>query len=971
MNHPKKIFAILLAISLNLNWSLSTAQAFLLPGNSSLSDETSSSNSMSSLGTFLSSSSNSTQDRNQMGADNDKENKVPKVTVIITPSHPKNDDMVYSQALPENFRNTSSNLYYNWYIYNSDPKVGTTVVKNGQKIFIPSNTTQGALIRGAAAQARGSYIPGTTPTAKDNGKANEDPTHDRDGYNAHYGGDDGQGAIEKKIEDILGKNFDFNYGDFTKNCKQNCDVEYSNSENESKWKYDKCAEPTCGDWIDKCCYGAKNDYGTCLSNIWDDVQSSCFDEVCDNKKATKKEDCYSNISIDDYASCDSNFFDQENKCVTDRNLFCLNRGSCGSKPAQDCVDCEQAYHNSQWASLKQKDLCEKQCEVKENNSLGSSAIEPVGSRCFRYNFGGRDSADHMAGIFQPITCSHYYPGADNPDNVIDWKDTIPFKTGDGSFKDDEELFWGTDPSNADTDGDGFPDEADIVGQGQQLIQFKYQSGDKIGVTVEGTSLFPTNDKTPYYKIMWAQTGTCDAEVIKSANRDNPGFDSLCKCNDSDKQDNCKNSNDFGFGYLKLNDIYQDISNSRDNRLDTFININPLKPIVSKPLELEAITSGGNLDKDLLSYEWTIKHGGEVLKAEPDPSNSRIVWKKQGVEVAYTDLQNQAANFNGNGGVGWEKINLVPILEGDYDALVKAVETNGNKQMIGEGTIKFPVSESLKMKFYRTLNVNSGWAKKDELLSRETIPGDNVLIEYDGPFYDDFVWYVDRKKLEGNSPKVSLSVDKGANTVYNFKLVASNKNRTDMVEDEFVLNVVNPYVSIRQRGEAPDNMAQNNQNTNNNLNPTKKNGFTYQVPIGTDLEFLAIRNPVGSSFTVRDDLHYFWSFDQAEPQEGKDSYKVTLDGSKYLPGTPHSLAVKIYTPDKKLLAQDQATLIPVNDKNSKIVDASRRSIAGLATAYLNIPDNLKFILQTLLWVFFVFLLLSAIAWISPIKKPLRT
>lgn len=964
-NRIKTFISIVLAASLSGTFPVS---AFLLPGNTSDSSD-SSSNAVSSLGTFLSASRTpSTQDRNQLGNGKNKEDKVPKVDVIITPSHPQNNDLVYGQALPQNFRNTSTNLYYNWYIYNPDSKVGSTVIKNGQKTFIPSNTLQGALIRGAMAQARGSYVPGTSPTAKSLGKANESTEQDRDGYNAHYGGDDGQGAIEKKIEDILGKDFDFTYEDFKTNCKQNCKVEYSNMENESKWKYDKCAEPTCGDWIDTYCYGSKNDYDSCLSNMWDDLQSSCFDQVCDKKNKSKKDDCYNSLSLDDYASCDTDFFKQEQACISDQNLYCLNRGTSGAKPSQDCVECSENYHKSQWESLKQKDYCEKECEVKNNNSLGLNSAEPVGSRCFRYNFGGRDSGDHIAGIFQPITCVHYFPGADNPEKVIDWGDTVPFKTGDGSFKDDEELFWGTDPTNADTDGDGSPDEADIAGLGQQTIQFKYQSGDKIGVAVEGISLFPTNDKTPYYKIMWAYSGICNAETIKNADKDTPGYDSLCKCDDKDKQGNCKDSKDFGFGYLSLIDIYQSVTATQDNRLDAFISLNPQRPTINKSLELDIIASGADLDKDMLSYEWTLKHGGEVLKPETEQKNGRIVWKKQGAEVAYTKLENQLADFKNQGGIGWEKLNLEPLSEGNYDALVKVVETNGNKQKIGEGTLNFSVSDNLKVKFFRTFNSNGTWAKKDELISRETIPGDTVIAEYDGPFYDDFVWYVDRKKLEGNGSRASLPINKGANMTYNFKLIASNKNHTDTVEDDFPLDVVNPYVTLRLRGEAPDSLSQANQNENQN--PEKKNGFTYQVPIGANLEFIATRNPAGSSFSIRDDLHYFWSFDQAEAQEGEDSYKVVLEGKKALPGTPHSLAVKIYTSDKKLIAQDQITLIPTKDKNSKIVEDSKHSIAGLALAYINLPDNLRFTLQTLLWVFFIYLLLSGIAWITPIKREPR-
>jgi len=934
------------------------ANAFLLPGGGVSVQPASTGE--SSLNTFLAGAGDVGGNRDQLGAGDQKTDKVPKVDVLVTPSHPRDNDVVYAQALPQNFRNNSANLYYNWYIFNPDPKVGSVVVKNNQKVFVPSNTLPGALIRGAIAQARGSYVPGVSPKAKDLGKPSESAEKDQDGYNANFGGDDGQGAIDKDIKDLLGKNFDFTYKDFKTNCQQNCEVNYSNTNNELEWEYDKCAKPTCSDWMTSCCNGSKDEFDTCLDTVWDDQQASCFDQVCKKSDKDRKEDCYRGLSLSDYATCDSSFFDAEAKCTDDRNLYCLNRGSCGTKPSQDCIECESDLHKGQWEAQKQQDLCEKQCEISTNNSLGGQSVEPVGSRCFRYNFGSRDADDHLAGIFQPITCQHFFPGAEK-NSAIDWKDSVPFATGDGSFKDDEELFWGTDPTNADTDGDGFPDEADIAGLGQQTVQFKFQNGDKVGVTVEGTSLFPTNEKTPYYKIMWADAGVCSAEVIRDTAKNTPDFDNFCRCS-SDEKNNCKDSKDFGFGYLKLFDIWRSTESDQTNQLSALVNLDPLRPTVNQPLTLQAISSGNELDKNLLSYEWTLKHGNDALQPEKDAAEGQIIWKKQGAKAAYTSLTNQLADFKKDGGAGWDKLNLTPLLEGNYNVLVKVVETNGNQQKMGEGTLSFNVSENLRIRFFRGGVSNNSLMKKDEITTNETVPGDTVIAEYDGPFYDDFVWMVDRRKLEGNGPQISLPIEKGANSVYDMKLIASNKDRTNTVEKELNLQVINPYASIRIKGEAPDDLNQGAETSQ-----VRKNGLTYQVPLEKDLEFMVQRNPAGSSFSARDDLKYFWSFDQTEPREGQDNYQVTLDSKKYLPGTPHSLAVKIYTPDRKLLAEDKITLIPVKDGNAQVVESARGSMLGLAMAYLNVPDKLKFTVQTLLWVLFIYLLLNSIAWLFPARR----
>lgn len=45
-------------------------------------------------------------------------------------------------------------------------------------------------------------------------------------------------------------------------------------------------------------------------------------------------------------------------------------------------------------------------------------------------------------------------------------------TGDGCFTNYEEWTWGTNPLDADTDDDGYPDEADIVGLGQNRLEYR-------------------------------------------------------------------------------------------------------------------------------------------------------------------------------------------------------------------------------------------------------------------------------------------------------------------------------------------------------------------------------------------------------------------------------------------------------------------------------------------------------------------
>lgn len=88
-------------------------------------------------------------------------------------------------------------------------------------------------------------------------------------------------------------------------------------------------------------------------------------------------------------------------------------------------------------------------------------------------------------------CFHLFPDADGR------------TSGDGSFGTDEEEFWGTDPNDPDTANIGNKDEANVVGLGQSTFTWNYDSGDQVGVAVEGTSMIPTKHADSSYMIMWA------------------------------------------------------------------------------------------------------------------------------------------------------------------------------------------------------------------------------------------------------------------------------------------------------------------------------------------------------------------------------------------------------------------------------------------------------------------------------------
>ena len=164
------------------------------------------------------------------------------------------------------------------------------------------------------------------------------------------------------------------------------------------------------------------------------------------------------------------------------------------------------------------------------------------TRCYRHNFGISSPDENVilhAGEDLIVQCKHKFPDAPKGEtftNPLDLTKTInckdDYEVGDGEFTTNEEACWRLDPNNADTDGDGVEDEADLAGLGQTQFTWKFQTGDKVGVVIEGTSMIAINEASydaeeesystvtnPYYKILWAELDTCDDEKVDKKDKD--------------------------------------------------------------------------------------------------------------------------------------------------------------------------------------------------------------------------------------------------------------------------------------------------------------------------------------------------------------------------------------------------------------------------------------------------------------------
>lgn len=109
-------------------------------------------------------------------------------------------------------------------------------------------------------------------------------------------------------------------------------------------------------------------------------------------------------------------------------------------------------------------------------------------------------------------CNHLFPNAPNE------------TSGDGEFKEKEEIFWGTDPTDPDTADNGNKDEANVTGLGRQTFTWNYAAGDMVGVVVEGTSMIQTKHDDSSFMIMWAfSKNDCEVSNKGSYNKTIKGY----------------------------------------------------------------------------------------------------------------------------------------------------------------------------------------------------------------------------------------------------------------------------------------------------------------------------------------------------------------------------------------------------------------------------------------------------------------
>ncbi len=205
------------------------------------------------------------------------------------------------------------------------------------------------------------------------------------------------------------------------------------------------------------------------------------------------------------------------------------------------------------------------------------------------------------------SCIHLFPNATGA------------TTGDGRFTADEERFWGTNPADADTADNGSKDEANVVGLGLDTFTWTYQTGDLLGLIVEGTSMVNTQHPDSSMMVMWAFSGDgCDVVNKGSYNTTIKGYSVNFPTTGMGRNDfnRCMEGTKNGI-YTNLIDPL-DTGQANSKKIELDVSATPDNPTNDRSGEkagdtltaVASITNSGKTDAEV-TYEWKVEASNSI------------------------------------------------------------------------------------------------------------------------------------------------------------------------------------------------------------------------------------------------------------------------------------------------------------------------------------------------------------------------
>jgi hypothetical protein len=528
----------------------------------------------------------------------ERKESAPKVELFFDNTNPKPGEKVTAHAVPEFFKNDPQDLYYTWYLIHKSDAGDDDAIKKGK-------------IEASKIMARGDYDPeldGQTYQNANDDKDNDGwPSVDKNSYDpdttaAPMGGSDGVGGLTQETVSSF-----------------NTSTEWCDSLGDHRWS--DCR------YNDSDAFKPLNTYFTLNSSQTNHYCSLCTDyfsgdgaAAYTSAKSARNNCCYQAIPESSLQCSETSGDPPETtyyKCDYNSNTdYC---GVTYNSSFESCYDTFESANKSIVSTClnNEYDSCKTDWATTHEDLNGDGFSDYSGqatvgvSRCYRHNFGTSnttsvfrenelsDSATaDSSGLDYPVSCKHKWENAKKPNCTAD-----DCKSGSGKFPEGEEKYWGTDPTDPDTDGDGVKDEGDVIGLNQDSFTWNYQAGDRVGVVIEGTSMIPTDEMSAYYKIMWGYLDVCDSTKAGLM-----------------KNDECDGSEDYGFGFLAT----QSPSEQGDDRLQVSLTYTPDNPIADpSDANSDNILSDGTItDADRISVVSSLDN------TDYNPNNLYYLWQIQ-------------------------------------------------------------------------------------------------------------------------------------------------------------------------------------------------------------------------------------------------------------------------------------------------------------------------------------------------------
>lgn len=592
-------------------------------------------------------------------------------------------------------------------------------------------------------------------------------------------------------------------------------------------------------------------------------------------------------------------------------------------------------------------------------------------------------------------CKHLFPNTNGNGSV-----------GDNDFGHREEKFWGTNPQDSNTAANGQMDEANVAGLGQNTFNWIYQSGDRVGVAVEGTSIVATKYDDASYMTMWAfpknkftisqSSAKTYCQPASNATGHSPCADGYfavsipTACNTM--------SNDCGEDGEEetFKDNLVDPAEKTNEKLDVSLSYDPENPIND--------TSGDNLG-DMLYVNSSISNPSQ------DPSQIYNEWKisaGKSLSGNFTDISQKLDGDNlisGRlSGINNSKIGISLNLGNDYDNYfdddigylkikIKAKEAIPEKTRIGTGEVVIRINATgNRIKTYLTSSLDGNSLSKGNIICNETATLEDSLsyyicpviknqvlrLEVDKDGMSDFSWSVDGANIVCDS---SLSSDCSQGNVvflpilgtqgdeFNVRMTAKNVSNGKSIELSKKFQIVKPYIKIISENENVfwPKLLGNYSDLDGNQYPDYSDS-SFETYNGANVSLIAEFHPVWLQETGI--LNSSWTLDGEESTNASNPKVLSLDVLKGI-GESYNITFDSYyiasNEMRKILrtywgiAQSESSgEFIFSSINGEVVDYSggvsfKNPTKFLASIISSLSGQTLFLLRTVLVVFMVILI----------------